>query len=137
MADQSAQRDVLPLAPRAVVDAFFVRGAGEVLVQAGELVETAVAEVAAVEGAVPGGGAGHVRGAVAGGVVVVVVVVVPADALVGEDVVGVDLAAVEVDFGAGDARGAAAGFEVEADAGEVGEFVGAPGAFDVLSHVGR
>lgn len=135
MADQPAQRDVLPLAPRAVVDAFLVRGAGEVLVQAGELVETAVAEVAAVEGAVPGGGAGHVRGAVAG--VVVVVVVVPADALVGEDVVGVDLAAVEVDFGAGDARGAAAGFEVEADAGEVGEFVGAPGAFDVLSHVGR
>lgn len=119
-----------------MVDAFLVRGAGEVLVQAGELVETAVAEVAAVEGAVPGGGAGHVRGAVAG-VVVVVVVVVPADALVGEDVVGVDLAAVEVDFGAGDARGAAAGFEVEADAGEVGEFVGAPGAFDVLSHVGR
>lgn len=135
MADQSAQRDVLPLAPRAVVDAFFVRGAGEVLVQAGELVESAVAEIAAVEGAVPGGGAGHVRGAVAG--VVVVGVVVPADALVGEDVVGVDLAAVEVDFGAGDARGAAAGFEVEADAGEVGEFVGAPGAFDVLSHVGR
>lgn len=135
MADQPAQRDVLPLAPRAVVDAFLVRGAGEVLVQAGELVETAVAEVAAVEGAVPGGGAGHVRGAVAG--VVVVGVVVPADALVGEDVVGVNLAAVEVDFGAGDARGAAAGFEVEADAGEVGEFVGAPGAFDVLSHVGR
>lgn len=133
MADQPAQRDVLPLAPRAVVDAFLVRGAGEVLVQAGELVETAVAEVAAVEGAVPGGGAGHVRGAVAG----VVVVVIPADALVGEDVVGVDLAAVEVDFGAGDARGAAAGFEVETDAGEVGEFVGAPGAFDVLSHVGR
>ena len=42
----------------------------------------------------------------------VFVVVVPSYALVGEDVVRVDLAAVLVDFGAVDARSASAGFEM-------------------------
>ena len=46
-----------------------------------------------------------------------VLVVVPSDALGGEDVARVDFAAVLVDFGAGDAGGAAAGFEVETYAG--------------------
>lgn len=80
--------------------------------QAGQSVETPVAEIAAIPGAVPRRRAGDVRGSAVG-----VFVVVPANALVGEDVVGVHLPAVVVDFGAGDARGAAAGFEMQADAG--------------------
>ena len=44
-------------------------------------------------------------------------VVVPAYALVGEDVIRVDFAAVLIDFSAVDTGGAAAGFEVQTDAG--------------------
>ncbi|KAL8987176.1 MAG: hypothetical protein Q9177_003594 [Variospora cf. flavescens] len=59
----------------------------------------------------------------------------PADLLVGEDVIGVDFAAVLIDFLAVDARRAGAGFEMEADTGQVREFVGAPGAFGVFAGV--
>lgn len=61
----------------------------------------------------------------------------PADLLGGEEVVGVNLAAVLVDLLTVDARRAGAGFEVQADAGEVGELAGAPGAFGVFAGVGR
>ena len=44
-------------------------------------------------------------------------VVVPANALVGEDVIRVHFAAVLIDLVAVDAGGAAAGFEVQTDAG--------------------
>ena len=64
-----------------------------------------------------------------------VLVVVPANTLVSEDVIRVDLAAVLSDFGAVDAGGAAAGFEMQTDAGKVGELVGAPGTFDVFADV--
>ncbi len=127
MIDQSAQRHVLPLAPRAVVAAALVRGAREMLGQACEMVEAAGAEVAAVEGAVPGcgggGGCGCGWGARRG----------PGDKCGGEDVGGVDGAAVLGNFRSVDAGGAGRGFEVQADAGEVGEFGGAPGAFDVFA----
>lgn len=59
----------------------------------------------------------------------------PADLLVGEDVVRVYLATVLVYLLAVDARGAGAGFEVDADAGQVGEFGGTPGAFDGFADV--
>lgn len=49
--------------------------------------------------------------------------------------VWVDLAAIVVDFSAVDAGGADSGFEVQADAGEVGEHVGAPRAFDIFALV--
>ena len=52
-----------------------------------------------------------------GGCFVGVALVVPADAFGGEDVGWVDLAAVLVYFLAGDAGGAGAGFEMQADAG--------------------
>lgn len=61
----------------------------------------------------------------------------PTDLLVGEDMIGVDFAAVLIDFLAVDARRAGAGFEMEADTGQVGEFVGAPGAFGVFAGVDR
>lgn len=48
----------------------------------------------------------------------------------------VDFATVLVYLRAGDAGAAGAGLEVHADAGEVGEFGGAPGAFDVFAGVG-
>lgn len=59
----------------------------------------------------------------------------PADLLVGEQVSGVDLAAVVVDFLAVDARRAGAGFEVQADAGQVREFGGTPWAFGGFADV--
>ena len=62
-------------------------------------------------------------------------VVVPANALVGEDVIRVDFAAVLSDFVAINTGGAAAGFEMQTDAGQVGEFVSAPGTFDILADV--
>ena len=104
-----------------------VDGAGEVAVQGGQLGETGAAEVAPVPGAVPGrpgcdiGRCGTV--------------VVPSDAFRGEDVVGVHLATVLVDLLAVDTGGAVPGLEVQADAGQVCEFVGAPGTFDVLADV--
>ena len=60
----------------------------------------------------------------------------PSDLLVGEYVAGIDFATVSVDFLAGDPGGAGAGFEVEADAGEVGEFGGTPGALGGFADVG-
>ena len=44
-------------------------------------------------------------------------IVVPANALVSEDVIRVDFAAVLIDFGTVDAGGAAAGLEMQTDAG--------------------
>ena len=48
----------------------------------------------------------------------------------------IDFSTVLVDFRAVDARDAGAGFEVVADAGEVGEFGGTPGAFGGFADVG-
>ena len=62
----------------------------------------------------------------------VVVVVIPSDSFVGEDVAWVYFSAVLVYFRAVDAGCAGPGLEVQTDAGQVGEFVGAPGTFDVL-----
>ena len=61
--------------------------------------------------------------------------VVPADTFGREYVAGVDFSAVLVYLGAVDIGGAAAGFQVQAHAGEVGEFVGAPGTFGGFSDV--
>lgn len=128
MINQSAQRNILPLAPRTVIDAFLVRGTGKMLVQARQSVEAPGAKVAPVARTVPRCRAGDVSACGT--------FVVPSDALVGKDVARVDFAAVLVDFGAVDAGCAAAGFEVQADAGEVCEFVGTPGTFDVFADVG-
>ncbi len=64
------------------------------------------------------------------------VALVPANLLGGEDVSRVDVAAIPVDLLAGDAGCAGTGFEVEAYAGEVGEFVGTPWTLDVFAGVG-
>ena len=102
------------------------------LVQARQLSESPRAEVASVARTIPRCGACDVSGACR-----TFVVVVPAYALVGEDVIWVDFAAVLVDFGAVDAGGAATGFEMQTNAGQVGEFVGAPGTFDIFADVYR
>ena len=80
------------------------------LVQARQFVEAPGAEVAPVARAVPGCRAGDMNSCGT-------IVVVPADALVGEDVAWVDLAAVLVYFDAVDAGCAASGFQVQTDAG--------------------
>lgn len=64
-----------------------------------------------------------------------IVVGVPANAFVGKDVIRVNFAAVLSDFVAVDTRGAAARFEMQTNAGKVGEFIGAPGTFDVFADV--
>lgn len=61
---------------------------------------------------------------------------VPADLLVGEDMIWIDVPTILVDLLAVDAGCAGTGFEVETDAREVGEFVGTPWALDVLPGVG-
>lgn len=99
------------------------------LVQAVQLPESSGAEITAVVVAVP---------CCTGGNVVLLrslIRVVPTDLLVGEDVVPVDFAAVLVYFLPIDAGGAGAGFEMETDAGEVGEFLRTPGTFDVFPNV--
>ena len=68
---------------------------------------------------------------------IVVVIIVPSDSFVGEDVAGVNFSAVLVYFRAVDAGCAGPGLEVQTDAGQVGEFVWAPGTFDVLSDMHR
>ena len=98
-----------------------MRRARQVAVQALQRAEPRSAEIAAVAITIPSclcGISSSGRGRI-----------VPADLLVGEDVVGVDLAAIGVDFLAVDAGGAGAGFEMDADAGEVGVFLGTPWAF--------
>ena len=130
MIAQPTQHHELPRTPRTVVNLLPVRRTAQMLVQRPQRAEPVLAEVAAVPVAIPGGVCGKGGG-------IAIIIVVPADLLVGEDVVRIDFAAVAVNFLAVDAGGAGTGFEVQADAGEVGEFVGAPGAFDVTAGVDR
>ena len=60
----------------------------------------------------------------------------PADKLGGESVARIDLSTVLIDFLTVDPGGAGAGFEVEADSGEVSEMGGTPGAFGGFADVG-
>jgi len=98
----------------------------EMLIEAIQLSEAPLAEITPVPSSIPSS-AGRQSG---GGAVAV-----PADLLVGEDVVGIDLAAVLVNLLAVDAGRTGAGFEMEAYSGEVGEHIGAPRALGVLSSV--
>lgn len=59
----------------------------------------------------------------------------PADLLVGKNVIMVHFAAVRIDLLAVDIGGTVAAFEVKADAREVGKLVGAPRTFDILAHM--
>lgn len=94
------------------------------LVETIQLGEPLLAEVAAVPRSIPSS-AGRQSG---GGTVAV-----PADLLVGEDMIGIDLTTVLVNLLTVDAGWAGAGFEMEADSSEVGEHFGAPRAFGVLA----
>lgn len=98
----------------------------EVLVEASQLSEAPLAEITPVPRSIPSS-AGRQRGGRA--------VAVPADPLVGEDMIGIHLAAILVNLLAVDAGWAGAGFEMEAYSSEVGEHVGAPRAFGVLASV--
>lgn len=59
------------------------------------------------------------------------------DQLVREEVVAVDLSTILIYPLTIDAGGAAARFEMEGHAGEIGEFIRAPRAFDVLANMNR
>ena len=61
----------------------------------------------------------------------------PADLFVGEDVAGVDFPAVLIDLIAVDSRCTAPGLQMQTHAGQIGEFVCAPGTFDVLADMYR
>ena len=61
----------------------------------------------------------------------------PPDLFVGEDVARIHLPAVLVDLLAVDARRTAPRLQVQADAGQIGELVRAPGTFDVLPDMDR
>ncbi|KAL8719456.1 MAG: hypothetical protein Q9225_003545 [Loekoesia sp. 1 TL-2023] len=129
MIHQPTQSYVFPLTARTMIDLLTMDRTTEVLVQSPQVREATLTEVASIPTAIPrrfGGQGGRAR-----------IIIIPADLLVGEDVVGVDLSTVLIDLLAVDAGGAGTGFEVEADTGEVGEHVGAPGTFDVLSCVDR
>ena len=109
-----------------MVDLLLVRRTAEVLVEGTKTGESFRAEVALIAVSIPC----CVRGSCSR-----VVAAMVFDHLIGEDMVTVDFSAVLVYLVTIDPRGAAAGFEMESDAREVGEFVGAPGAFDVLADV--
>ena len=133
MVNQSTERHKLRLpTPRTFITLLAMHRARQMLVQRCQIAETTLAEVASVTRAIPGR---------TGGVTARPIVRrgrgVPADLFRGEVVVRVDLAAIIVDFLAVDAGAAGPGFEVQADAGEVGELRGTPGAFDIFPHVDR
>ena len=133
MINQSTERHKLRRpTPRTFVTLLAMHRAGQMLVQRCQTAEAVLAEVASVPRAVPGRTSG-----VATSIIVRRGRGVPADLFRREEVVRVDLAAIIVDLLAVDAGAAGAGFEVQADAGEVGEFRGTPGAFDVFPHVDR
>lgn len=94
------------------------------LVEAYQLSEAPLAEITPVPRSIPSSAGCQIGGST---------VAVPANLLVGEDVTGIDLATVLVDFLAVDAGRAGAGLKMEADSSEVGEHVGAPRTFGVLS----
>ncbi len=127
MVDQPAERDVLPLAPWAMVDFLFMHWAAKVLIKALQLGETFVAEVAAVPIAVPCCIGGDSSGRLAAAV--------PLNLEFREDVVAVNFATVLIDLLTVDARCARSRLEVEGHAGKVGEFLWAPRAFDVLAYM--
>lgn len=128
MIHQPTQIRELATAARAMIDLLSMDRARQMLVQCRQIVEATLAQVAAIPISVPGRAGGY--GGRGGGIVLV-----PANLLVCKDVVGVDLAAVGVDFGAVDAGGAGAAFEVVTYAGEVGEHIWAPRALDILAFV--
>ena len=101
------------------------------LVQRSQRVKSILAQITTVVGTVPSGTGGYVVGGDGGGGLIFM----PSDLLVGEDMVGIDFAAVLIDFLPVDAGCAGAGFEVETYAGEVGVFLGTPGAFYVFAGV--
>ena len=109
-----------------MVDFLLVHRTAEMLVQRTQTREPPHAEIASIAGPIPC----CVRGRRSG-----VIAAMVRDQLVREDMVTVDLAAVLVDLVTVDPRRAATVFKVEGDAREVGEFVGAPGAFDGLADV--
>ncbi len=126
MIDQATQCNILSTTSRTMVDFLSMHRTTEVLVEAVQLSKAPLAEITPVPGSIPSS-AGRQSGGRA--------VAVPADLLVGEDVVRIDLAAVLVNLLAVDAGWAGARFEMEAYSSEVGEHVGAPRAFGVLSSV--
>lgn len=126
MIDQATQCNVLTATARTMVDLLSMHRTTEVLVEASQLSEAPLAEITSVPGSIPSSAS---RQGCFGRVTV------PADLFVGKEVVWIDLATVLVNLLAIDAGWAGAGLEVEADTGEVGEHVGAPRAFGILSSV--
>ena len=110
-----------------MVDLLPMYRTGKVLIQGNQCTEAALTEIASIPGPIPGGRGSNCGRARA--------VIMPADLLVGEDMIGVDFTAVLIDLAAIDTRRAGSGFEMQAYASEIGELVGAPGALDILSCV--
>lgn len=123
--DQCAQRSVLALATRAMVDLLLMRRTSKMLVETAQHRKPPGAEVAPVVISIPGRSCGDCGRLAA-------IVMVP-DQLVGEEVVPVDLSAILVYLLTIDAGRAAAGFEMKGHASEVGELLRAPGAFGVFA----
>ena len=92
-----------------MINPFLVRGTSQMLIQTRQPAESPIAEIAPVERPVPRCWGGDVRGCGTR--------VVPANAFGREYTAGVDFSAVLVYLGAVDVGGAAAGFQVQANAG--------------------
>lgn len=114
------------LAARTVVDLLSMHRTTKVLIEANQLSEAPLAEITPVPRSIPSSAGRQSRG---------ITVAVPANLLVGEYMTRIDLATVLVDFLAVDAGWAGAGLKMEANSSEVGEHIGAPRTFGVLSSV--
>ncbi len=57
----------------------------------------------------------------------------PSDLFVGENMAWINFPTILIDIRAVDTRRAAPRLQVQTDAGQIGEFIGAPWTFDVLS----
>ena len=126
MVHEPTQHGVLALASRTMVDLLLMHRTAEMLVEDTQIGEPSWAKVASKAMPVPR----RIRSRGCGVVAAMVL-----NHLVCEDVVPVDFSAVLVYFAAVDTGRAAAGFEMESGAREVGKFVGTPGAFDVFANV--
>lgn len=125
MTNQSTQQSILTSTARTVIDLLPMRWTLQMLIQATQSSVAVLTEVTAVVRSIPSSTGSDVCR--------ISSVLVPANLLVGEYVVGIDLSAVLIDGGTSDAGGAGAGFQVDTDTVEVGEFVGTPRALDIFA----
>ena len=82
MIDQPAQRDILFSATRTMVDLLTMHWTSKMLIQPSEAAKTPLTERTSIPSTIPRGRGGDIGGGI--------VVVVPADLLVGKDMIGID-----------------------------------------------